>query len=51
MTITTSDKGYDMQPEFDKHTSKSATVNYTKIKSAGEVQDDLRAAEETPKLT
>lgn len=42
MAITTSDNGYDMQPEFDKNNSKSAMVNYSKIKSGGEIQDDLR---------
>ena len=36
------DRGYDMQPEFDKNNSKASMVNYSKVKSGGEQQDDLR---------
>lgn len=42
--------GYDMQPEFDKSNTKAAMVNYSKIKSGGEVQDELRQGT-SPKKT
>jgi hypothetical protein len=49
MVIDTQDQGYDMQPEFDKNNSKAAMVNYSKIKSGGEIQDDLRKLEKHEK--
>jgi hypothetical protein len=41
-------RGYDMQPEFGKNNSSASMVNYTKIKSAGEVQDELRKSANKP---
>ena len=38
----TQNAGHDMQPEFGKNNSKAAMVNYSKVKSGGEVQDELR---------
>lgn len=36
------DHGSEMQKEFDKNVSEAAMVNYSKVKSAGEIQDELR---------
>ncbi|MDR3561075.1 MAG: hypothetical protein P4N59_06500 [Negativicutes bacterium] len=38
------DGGSNLQPEFDKSNSKAAMVNYSKGKSGGEIQDELRQA-------
>jgi len=38
----TQNAGHDMQPEFGKNNAKAAMVNYSKVKSGGEVQDELR---------
>ncbi len=46
----TKNAGYDMQPEFDKNNSKAAMVNYSKVKSGGEVQDELRE-DKSPRKT
>ncbi len=38
-------RGYDMQPEFDAHTSRAAAVNYSPPRTGGQLQDELRAAD------
>ena len=46
---STKDSGMDMQPEFDKNISQSPPVNYTKIASAGEIQDEIRKIKDSAK--
>ncbi|MDT8902089.1 hypothetical protein [Anaeroselena agilis] len=36
-------RGFDMQPEFDVHTSEAPPVNYFPPRTGGQIQDELRA--------
>ena len=44
------DSGIDMQPEFDKNMSQSPPVDYSKVTSAGEIQDELRKINDSAKI-